>query len=122
MAVTAGMVDMAEVKLTLSLQVRTVRNAVPRSIRVITIREICHEGFKLEGVTSLASTMGVAYVFCAFVDGLFPSFGLIRWLAPSSRWQITGSALAFISWLVMFTPVLRLARSMESRGGSGASN
>ena len=54
MAVTAGMVDMTEVKLTLSLQVKTVRNAVPRSIRVITIREICHEGFELEGVCIIA--------------------------------------------------------------------
>ena len=53
--------------------------------------------------SSLATTMGVAYVFCAIFDALFPPFGLIRLLEPVSPWPITGSAMAFISGLVMFS-------------------
>jgi hypothetical protein len=53
--------------------------------------------------SSLATTMGVAYVFCAIFDALFPPFGLLRWLAPASPWPITGSATAFIAGLVLFS-------------------
>lgn len=59
-------------------------------------------GWKMHAL-SLATTLGVAYVFCAIFDALFPPFGLIAWLAPSSPWPITGSLTAFIIGFVLFT-------------------
>ena len=52
---------------------------------------------------SLATAMGVAYVGCAIFDVLFPSFGLIHWLAPASPWPISGSATGLITGLAMFS-------------------
>ena len=52
---------------------------------------------------SLATTLGVAYIFCAIFDVLFPPFGLIRALAPASPWPIFGSPLAFLTGFVLFT-------------------
>ena len=52
---------------------------------------------------SLATTLGIAYVFCAIFDALFPPFGLLAWLAPASPWPITGSLTAFITGFVLFT-------------------
>ena len=52
---------------------------------------------------SLATTLGIAYVFCAIFDALFPPFGLLAWLAPTSPWPITGSLTAFIIGFVLFT-------------------
>ncbi len=51
---------------------------------------------------SLATTTGVLYVFCAIFDALFPPYGLIRWLARTSPWPISGSVTGFITGLVMF--------------------
>ena len=53
--------------------------------------------------SSLATTLGVAYVLCAIFDALFPPFGLIRSLAQASPWPITGSATAFIVGLALFS-------------------
>jgi hypothetical protein len=52
---------------------------------------------------SLATTVGVAYIFCAIFDVLFPPFGLIAALAPSSPWPISGSPLGFLIGFVLFT-------------------
>ncbi|OGI53610.1 MAG: hypothetical protein A3D32_04495 [Candidatus Muproteobacteria bacterium RIFCSPHIGHO2_02_FULL_60_13] len=52
---------------------------------------------------ALATTLGVAYVFCAIFDALFPPFGLLAWLAPASPWPIAGSLTAFITGFVLFT-------------------
>ena len=52
---------------------------------------------------SLATTLGIAYVFCAIFDALFPPFGLLAWLAPASPWPIAGSLTAFITGFVQFT-------------------
>lgn len=44
-------------------------------------------------------------------------------LAPASPWPISGSPIAFLAGFVLFTTTgLCSARSMESRGGSGAKN
>ena len=51
---------------------------------------------------SLATTAGVLYVACAIFDALFPPYGLIRGLARTSPWPITGSVTGFITGLVMF--------------------
>ncbi|MBI5752144.1 MAG: hypothetical protein HZA59_08385 [Hydrogenophilales bacterium] len=52
---------------------------------------------------SLATTLGVAYVFCAIFDALFPPFGLIRWLSPASPWPISGSLGGYVIGFVLFT-------------------
>ena len=52
---------------------------------------------------SLATTLAVAYLFCAGFDALFPPFGLIAALAPASPWPISGSALGFLTGFAMFT-------------------
>ena len=52
---------------------------------------------------SLATTLSVAYIFCAIFDVLFPPFGLIAALAPASPWRISGSPLAFLTGLALFT-------------------
>ena len=52
---------------------------------------------------SLATTLGVAYVLCAIFDALFPPFGLLAGLASASPWPISGSPLAFLTGLVLFT-------------------
>jgi hypothetical protein len=52
---------------------------------------------------SLATTMGVAYIFCAIFDILFPPFGMIAALAPASPWPISGSPLGFVTGFASFT-------------------
>ncbi len=52
---------------------------------------------------SLATTLGVAYVFCAIFDALFPPFGLLAGLASASPWPISGSPLAYLTGFVLFT-------------------
>jgi hypothetical protein len=52
---------------------------------------------------SLATTLGVAYVFCAIFDILFPPFGLLAAIAPASPWPISGSPLAFLVGFASFT-------------------
>ena len=52
---------------------------------------------------SLATTLGVAYIFCAIFDVLFSPFGLLAALAPASPWPISGSPLAFLTGFASFT-------------------
>ncbi|MHB1233966.1 MAG: hypothetical protein ACYCZQ_15480 [Burkholderiales bacterium] len=52
---------------------------------------------------SLATTLGVAYILCAIFDALYPPFGLLAALAPASPWPISGSPIAFLAGLALFT-------------------
>ncbi len=52
---------------------------------------------------SLATTAGVAYILCAIFDALFPPFGLLAAMAPSSPWPITGSPIGFVAGFATFT-------------------
>lgn len=52
---------------------------------------------------SLATTGAVIYVLCALFDALFPPYGLIAWLAPSSPWPLSGGPLGVLTGLTMFT-------------------
>lgn len=52
---------------------------------------------------SLATTLAVLFIFCAIFDVLFPPFGLIAALGPASPWRISGSPLAFLTGLALFT-------------------
>ena len=52
---------------------------------------------------ALATTTGVAYVLCALFDLLFPPFGMLAALAPSSPWPITGSPIGFLIGFLTFT-------------------
>ena len=52
---------------------------------------------------SLATTLGVTYIFCAIFDALFPPFGLLAWLAPASPWPITGSLTGFVIGFALST-------------------
>ena len=60
------------------------------------------ESWKVSAL-SLATTLGVTYVFCAIFDFLFPPFGLLAAIAPTSPWPISGSPLAFVTGLALFT-------------------
>ena len=52
---------------------------------------------------ALATTLGVAYVFCAIFDALFTPFGLLAGLASASPWPVSGSPLASVTGFVLFT-------------------
>jgi len=52
---------------------------------------------------ALATTLGVAYIFCAIFDVLFPPFGLLAAIAPASPWPISGSPFAFLAGFALFT-------------------
>ena len=52
---------------------------------------------------SLTVTMSVAYALCAIFDVLFPPFGLLAALAPASPLAISGSPLAYLTGLALFT-------------------
>jgi len=52
---------------------------------------------------SLATTLSVAYIFCAVFDALFPPFGLLAALAPASPIPISGSPLGYLTGFVVFT-------------------
>lgn len=52
---------------------------------------------------SLATTLGVAYISCAIFDVLFPPFGLLAAFGSATPWPISGSPLAYLSGLLMFT-------------------
>ena len=52
---------------------------------------------------SLTVTLGVAYTLCAIFDVLFPPFGLLAALAPASPLPISGSPLAYLTGLALFT-------------------
>ena len=52
---------------------------------------------------SLAVTVSAAYALCAMVDVVFPRFGLLAALAPASPLPISGSPLAYLTGLALFT-------------------
>ena len=52
---------------------------------------------------AVATTTGVAYVLCAIFDLLFPPFGMLAALGPSSPWPITGSPIGFLIGFLTFT-------------------
>ena len=60
------------------------------------------ESWKVSAL-SLATTLGVTYVFCAIFDLLFPPFGLLAAIAPTSPWPISGSPPGFVAGFAMFT-------------------
>ncbi len=62
------------------------------------------ESWKVSAL-SLATTLGVADVFCAIFDLLFPPFGLLAAIASASPLPISGSPLAFLTGFVLFTLV-----------------
>ena len=59
-------------------------------------------GFWKVNAFSLATTLGVVYIFCAIFDVLFPPFGLLAALAPASPWPISGSPLAYLTGFALF--------------------
>jgi hypothetical protein len=70
---------------------------------------------------SLATTLGVTYVFCAIFDLLFPPFGLLAAIAPTSPWPISGSPPGFVAGFALLPSlVLCSAHCMESHGDNGA--
>lgn len=52
---------------------------------------------------SLATTLGVAYIFRAIFDVLFPPYGVLVLLASVSPWPISGSPIGFLVGFAMFT-------------------
>lgn len=52
---------------------------------------------------SLASTSGVAYIFCAIFDALFPPYGLLVKLSSATPYPIYGSPIGFLIGFVMFS-------------------
>ena len=60
-------------------------------------------GFWKVHAFSLATTLGVTYIFCAIFDILFPPFGLLAALKPASPFPIFGSPLGFLTGFVSFT-------------------
>ena len=60
------------------------------------------ESWKVSAL-SLATTLGVTYVFCAIFDLLFPPFGLLAAIASASPLPISGSPLALLTGFAMFT-------------------
>lgn len=62
------------------------------------------ESWKVHAL-SLATTLGVAFVFCAIFDLLFSPFGLLAALAVASPLPISGSPLAFLTGFALFTVI-----------------
>lgn len=60
------------------------------------------ESWKVHAL-SLATTLGVAYIFCAIFDTLFPPYGPLAALASISPWPIYGSPIGFLTGFVQFT-------------------
>ena len=52
---------------------------------------------------SLTVTVSFAYALCALVDVLFPRFGLLAALTPAGLLPISGSPLAYLTGLAVFT-------------------
>lgn len=52
---------------------------------------------------SLATTLGVAYIFCAIFDALFPPYGFLVKLSSATPLPIYGSPIGFLTGFVMFT-------------------
>lgn len=52
---------------------------------------------------SLATTLGVAYIFCAIFDAIFPPYGFLVALAPASPFPISGSIVGFLIGFALFT-------------------
>ena len=53
--------------------------------------------------SSLATTLGVAYIGCAIFDVLFPPYGLLVAVAPHSPWPLYGTPLGFLTGFVSFS-------------------
>ena len=60
------------------------------------------ESWKVNAL-SMTVTMSVAYTLCAIFDVLFPPFGLLAALAPTSPLPISGSLLAYLTGFALFT-------------------
>ena len=54
---------------------------------------------------ALATTMAIAFVLCAIFDLLFPPYGMLTALKPLSPFPLSGSPLALLIGLVVFTIV-----------------
>ena len=52
---------------------------------------------------SLATTMAIAFVFCAIYDLLFPPYGLLTAMKSISPLPLSGSAIGFLTGLLFFT-------------------
>ena len=52
---------------------------------------------------SLTVTLSLGYTLCAIFDVLFPRFGLLAALAPTSPLPISGSPLAYLTGFALFT-------------------
>ena len=48
-------------------------------------------------------TLSMAYTLCAVFDVLFPRFGLLSALAPTSPLPISGTPLAYLTGFTLFT-------------------
>lgn len=59
------------------------------------------ESWKVQAL-SLATTLGIAYIFCTIFDVLFPPYGLLALIAPASPLPLSGSPLAFLTGLAVF--------------------
>jgi hypothetical protein len=66
---------------------------------------------------ALATTLGVAYVFCAIFDVLFPPFGLLAAFAPASPWPVSGSPLAYLMGFVVHRCRIFTRRTLWDRVG-----
>ena len=53
--------------------------------------------------SSLATTLGVAYIGCAIFDVLLPPYGMLVALAPHTPMPIFGSPLGYLTGFAMFT-------------------
>lgn len=51
---------------------------------------------------SLATTLGVTYIFCAIFDLVFPPYGLIAAFSATSPWPLSGSPLAYLTGFALF--------------------
>ena len=67
-----------------------------------TAAEPSAESWKVHAL-ALMVTVSVAYALCAIVDVLFPPLGLLASLAPASPLPISGSPLAYLTGLALFT-------------------
>lgn len=55
--------------------------------------------------SSLATTSAIAYIGCAIFDAIFPPFGLLAALAPTSPWPLSGTPLGLLAGFVTFSVV-----------------
>lgn len=71
---------------------------------------------------SLATTMAIAFVFCAIYDLLFPPYGLLTAMKSISPLPLSGSAIGFLTGLLFFAVAgLRSVAYTELLRNSGTS-